>query len=733
MRFHVLGVSFAPTNREFSADGFSQKVRLFCKMMTERGHTVYHYGIEGSDPICTENINVVSRETYERVHFSYDYKEYGFSYLSDTDAQDEFNRNAIIEIGKRKKNNDFICCSFGFPQKPIVDAHPDLFDCEIGIGFDGSVVKYRIFESYAWMHVIYGKENRLSTPVSFYDAVIPNYYDLDDYIYSSEKDDYFFFIARMAPLKGLEIALKSAEHVGAKLIVAGTGTPHLTSPNLVHVGVVNFEERARLMSKARATFVPTNYIEPFGSTVIESLLCGTPVISTDFGAFTETVQHGLVGYRCRTLEQFYWATENIDKIKPLDCRNYAIKNYSINRIGEMYEEFFGNILKLAINGDEGWYQPNLNRKELNWLNKYIPEIKPIEIVNKKLICFYIGYTPDLHSPDVTNTYGAEITTVRLAEEFAKNKKNRVLIFGATLEIELIKNGVEYYNSERLDSFQESNQIDIMIISRYVNYFLDFESNAKKTFLWVHDLDPLPFYKGKTFAYNGKPFLKNIIHKLDGIIALTQWHKSYLIEKYNIPKEKVFVINSAITPEMFKGDFKKIPHKFIWTSHGYRGLNEGLSVMHKIHSILPDSQLYIYRDVSSIPLEALEEIEKFDYLHYGGRLEHKDIMEQFESAQVWIYPTSFLESYCMSAVEAQMAKCLCVTSKYGALIETVGNRGLMIDGTPSTEEFQNKMVQELIDLLSDDNKMNKMLELGYLWAKEQTWDKRAEEWVKLFKK
>ena len=73
MRFHVLGVSFAPTNREYSCDGFSQKVRLFCKMMTELGHTVYHYGIEGSNPICTENIDVVSRETYEKVHKSYNY------------------------------------------------------------------------------------------------------------------------------------------------------------------------------------------------------------------------------------------------------------------------------------------------------------------------------------------------------------------------------------------------------------------------------------------------------------------------------------------------------------------------------------------------------------------------------------------------------------------------------------------------------------------------------------
>ena len=728
MRFHVLGVSFAPTNREYSADGFSQKVRLFCKMMSQLGHEVYHYGIEGSNPICTENINVVSRDTYERVHKAYDYRETGFLYYSETHSQQEFNYNAIIEIGKRKKPHDFLCCSFGFPQKPVVDAHPDMIACEIGIGFDGSVVPHRIFESYAWMHTIYGKEGKLQNP-SFYDAAIPNYYDLDDYIFSEEKDDYFFFIARLDPSKGLEIALRSAEYVGSKLVVAGSGTPHINSPNLIRVGIVDFEQRAKYMSRAKATFVPTNYIEPFGSTVLESMLCGTPVISTDFGAFTENVIHGRTGYRCRTLEQFFWATKNINKIKPIDCRNYAVNNFSMARISESYQEYFSSLYNLSVNNDEGWYQKNLNRKNLNWLNKYIPDIEQEEEDQRPIICFHIGYSPDLfNSPEF---YGSEITLIKLAEQFAK--KYRVYVFGVNIFTEKFINGVEYSNSKRYKDFVKNNNIEISVLSRYIYSMLDYEIKSNKIFLWIHDTHILPHYQSVDLPNMGKGFLRNIINKIDGIVTLTEWHKRLFINHYEIEPNKVSVINSAIDPSMFKGNKQKQKNKFIWTSNGLRGLDKMIEYFHEIRKRIPDAELYIYRGKETISEELLEEIMKYNYIHFYGKTEHTKVIEEFETAEVWLYPTKFPETYCMSAVEAQMAKCLCVATNIAALPEIINDRGILIDDEIYSENYKNNIINETINILNNNELKEKILEKGYQWAKEQNWENRAQEWYKLFDK
>jgi len=338
-------------------------------MLTERGHHVIHYGTEGSDPICSENVDVLSFDTFAKVHRAYDWKKDGFLISNENAATVEFNKNAILRINERKGPTDFLLCSFGVQHEPVANAVKPIIVTELGIGYELSFAPHRIFESYNYMHYIYGKEGKKLCP-HFYDAVIPNYYDLNDYIYSEEKDDYFFFIARDTPLKGLEIAIKATEAVGGKLIVAGQGTPPFTSPCMEFVGVVSIEERAKWMSKAKATFVPSYYIEPFGGTVIESLLAGTPVISTDFGAFPETVIHGKTGYRCRSLEQFIWAAKNIGNIKPIDCRNWSVNNYSLERVAKMYEEYFDMVQRIYVNKQEGWYQHNDERTELDWLKKY---------------------------------------------------------------------------------------------------------------------------------------------------------------------------------------------------------------------------------------------------------------------------------------------------------------------------------------------------------------------------
>ena len=83
------------------------------------------------------------------------------------------------------------------------------------------------------------------------------------------------------------------------------------------------------MKNAIATFVPSQYLEPFGGVHIESLLSGTPVITSDAGVFPETVQQGFNGFRCNTLGEYVEAGRLVNKLNRKDCYDWATKNFSL--------------------------------------------------------------------------------------------------------------------------------------------------------------------------------------------------------------------------------------------------------------------------------------------------------------------------------------------------------------------------------------------------------------------
>jgi glycosyltransferase involved in cell wall biosynthesis len=123
--------------------------------------------------------------------------------------------------------------------------------------------------------------------------------------------------------------------------------------HIEHIGSIGVEQRAELMSKAKAVFVPTTYLEPFGGVSIEAMMCGTPVIASDFGAFPENVIHGLSGFRFRTIGEAAYYASQVDLLSPKDIANYANSNFSTNVIKFKYDEYFKQLYDLRNNG--GFY------------------------------------------------------------------------------------------------------------------------------------------------------------------------------------------------------------------------------------------------------------------------------------------------------------------------------------------------------------------------------------------
>ena len=359
-RIHVLGVPHTITNEDFLACAFTQKALKFCKMMKDRGHTVFHYGHEDSNTMADEDVTVITNKAWEEVYGTHDYKNKLFKYNTGDKAYQEFFKNAIAEIEKRKQPNDIVLPFWGSGVRPICDAHEDIHIIEPGIGYSGGHwAPFKVFESYAILHAYQGLANVGECHQGNYDIVIPNYFDLDHFEYEENKDDYFLYLGRVYEGKGIHIAIQITDAAGVKLKVAGqpdeTYTDYDWPDHVEFVGYAGVEERKELMKNAKGSLLPSQYLEPFGGVQIENLLAGTPTITADWGAFAENNIEGVTGYRCRTFEDYVRAIKNVQagKIKSIDCRKKG-EEFSLEAIAPMYENFFRKVTDISIGS--GWYE-----------------------------------------------------------------------------------------------------------------------------------------------------------------------------------------------------------------------------------------------------------------------------------------------------------------------------------------------------------------------------------------
>lgn len=355
MRLHLLGIPHTVTTARFSHCAFTGKVQKFAPMMRPLGYEVIHYGVAGAESGATEQVEVLT-QAEQHLLLGHDHSDVTRFYGDDANVGHpvfrEFNRRLRPLLEARVEPGDIVVCPFGHGHSGAIETHRGI-NVESGIGYPQTFLPLRIYESLAWMHRDQGKCGREGNN---YEWVIPNYFVAGDWPVVTAPEDYILFFGRIGETKGLSTVVELATRMpNRRFIICGQGdpTPYLTVPNISYLPPKHGTDRAALLGNAALVLMPSNFVEPFAGVAVEAMLCGTPVAAVTYGAFTETIQQGVTGWRCRTLPEWMRAVELSATVDRAAIGEYARLRYSLEAVAPLYDTAFQQINGLATGRD--WY------------------------------------------------------------------------------------------------------------------------------------------------------------------------------------------------------------------------------------------------------------------------------------------------------------------------------------------------------------------------------------------
>ncbi|WP_298712541.1 glycosyltransferase family 4 protein [Chitinophaga sp.] len=187
-----------------------------------------------------------------------------------------------------------------------------------------------------------------------YEATVYNGINPAQFDFNGAAGDYLLFFGRLHPHKGAHDAIAIAQRTGMRLIIAGIiqneqyfkeqVEPHIDGDQIQYVGPAGPEERRRLMGNAFALLHCIHFDEPFGLSVAESMMCGTPVIAYNRGSMPELIRTGETGFLVRDVDEAAASVADIASLDRRQCRQWAESRFSVDRMVDDYIEVYKQVL-----------------------------------------------------------------------------------------------------------------------------------------------------------------------------------------------------------------------------------------------------------------------------------------------------------------------------------------------------------------------------------------------------
>ena len=343
------------------------------------------------------------------------------------------------------------------------------------------------------------------------------------------------------------------------------------------------------------------------------------------------------------------------------------------------------------------------------------------IADESDVIFYTGGYP-FHGRTIEERGlgGSESALIYMARALAaKGIKARVF---CNCEKPGIYDGVRYDDLVDFHIYRNLYKLPVLISSRSMRPFkLDLQAQFR--ILWIHDDANVSFLENECPA--SLP--------IDRIFAISHWQRDVWSHHFSIPAERFFLTRNGVDLKLFRPAEKRNRNRLIYASRPNRGLNILLKLFPYIRQQVPDAELHIY--TYQLPDDNLED-PIWQQARQPGvfvrmSLSKAVLAAEVGSARLMVYPSTFRETSCIAAIEAQAAGTPIVASTLAALPETVldGVSGRLIPGDPNTAEFGRQFVEAVVGLMNNDEAWQRLshgarsrVELFY------DWDILAKEWI-----
>lgn len=186
-----------------------------------------------------------------------------------------------------------------------------------------------------------------------YLGTVYNGLNTDCFNFNANPDDYLLFFGRIHPHKGTAEAIEIAVRSGKRLIIAGIIQdanyfdsqikPRLND-RIIFVGSADAIKRNELLSNASSLLHPISFNEPFGLSVAEAMLCGTPVIAFNRGSMPELINDKETGFLVNNAIEAAEVVDRLNEVNREACREWALKNFSKEKMVEDYLSLYHKIL-----------------------------------------------------------------------------------------------------------------------------------------------------------------------------------------------------------------------------------------------------------------------------------------------------------------------------------------------------------------------------------------------------